>query len=67
MYLYEEDKAIKHIRRNYQIPDAITLGFPILTSGPIHCLETRFAFMKVPFRLTFAFLCIGSSISFWVF
>ena len=42
-------------------------GCLILTSGPVHHLKIRFAFIKVPFRLAFALVCIGSSMSFRVF
>ena len=39
MYPYEEDKAIKHIRRNYQIPDSVTLR--LLDSDEWACSSSK--------------------------
>ena len=36
---YEEDRAIKHIRRNYQIPDSVT--FKLLDSNKWACSSSR--------------------------
>ena len=56
MYLYEEDRAIKHIRWNYQIPDAITLGLPDSNEWTYSLSRNKVCFYEGAFQANLRFL-----------
>ena len=56
MYAYEEDRAIKHICRNYQIPDAIAFRLPNSDKWACSLSRKKVCFYEGAFQASLHFL-----------
>ena len=56
MYAYEEDRAIKHICRNYQIPDAIAFRLPNSDKWACSLSRKKVCFYEGAFQANLRFL-----------